>query len=421
MLEIHQQYGPVVRIAPNELSISHGSAWRDVMTGSKELPKWPEYYQVQEHQTPYIMSAPDDEHAVIRRSLGSGFSDKSMRNMESIIQGYITKFTERLRQQCEGGHSEIHGQESAVVLDLHEWFNFLSFDLIGDLAFGESYDCLERGEFHPWVAPIFKVTHMSAIMSSLSHYPWLKSTLLRVFRKVIQKKMTDHQAHTRQKLDARMALHRSDLIEGLLKTASGDEKSIEKLNMNASVLVVAGAETSATTLSAVTFLLLSNPSKMSKLLAEIRGTFKRENEITIATVSRLEYMLACLDEAMRLFPPVAIGLPRIVPSEGRSISGYFIPGKFTKPSSFCPERFMGDPEFASDNLDAFQPFHLGKRSCVGRPLAYVEMRLVLARLLFNFDLALTDESRDWMRGAIPYNIWWKPPLRILISKRKGDW
>lgn len=101
---------------------------------------------------------------------------------------------------------------------------------------------------------------------------------------------------------------------------------MEKLNMNASVLVVAGAETSATTLSAATYLLMSHPNKMSKLLAEIRGTFKNEDEITIATVTRLEYMLACLDEAMRLFPPVAIGLPRIVPGEGRSISGYFIPG-----------------------------------------------------------------------------------------------
>lgn len=222
MLAIHQKYGPVVRIAPNELSFSHGSAWRDVMTGSKELQKWPEYYQVQEHQTPYIMSAPDDEHAVIRRSLGSGFSDKSMRNMEPIIQGYITKFTERLRQQCEETHRDVHGAESAVVLDLHEWLNFLTFDLIGDLAFGESYDCLEKGVFHPWVAPIFEVTHMSAIMSSLSHYPWLKSTLLRVFRRLIQTKMRDHQAHTRQKLEARMALHRSDLIEDLLKKASND-------------------------------------------------------------------------------------------------------------------------------------------------------------------------------------------------------
>ncbi|KAJ4390921.1 hypothetical protein N0V93_004520 [Gnomoniopsis smithogilvyi] len=436
MLAIHEKYGPIVRVAPNELAISHESAWRDIMTGGKELPKWAEYYKVQEPQPTYIMSAPDDEHAVIRRSLGSGFSDKSMRNMEPIIQRYITKFTNCLRQKCERRQSEANGEGNTAVLDLHEWFNFLAFDLIGDLALGKSYDCLEKGVYNPWVAPIFEVTHISAIMSSLGHYPWLKGTLLYVFRRLIETKMRDHQGHTRTKLNARMALQRSDLIESLVKIMSNDEQSKERLNLNASVLVVAGAETSATTLSAVTYFLLSNPSKMSKLLAEIRSTFKNEEDITIATVSRLEYMLACLDEAMRLFPPVAIGLPRVVPNGGRSISGFFIPeqthvaiwhwalyrdpGQFTKPSSFCPERFMGDPEFSSDNLDAFQPFHLGKRSCVGRPLAYVEMRLILARLLFNFDLRLEDESRDWISRSVPYNIWWKPPLRVSISIRQSD-
>lgn len=102
--------------------------------------------------------------------------------------------------------------------------------------------------------------------------------------------------------------------------------------MDASVLVVAGAETTATTLSAAMYLLLSNPNKMSKLLAEVRGTFKNDNEITVETVNQLEFMLACLDEAMRLFPPVPIGLPRIVPSQGRSISGNFIPGNVGKVS-----------------------------------------------------------------------------------------
>lgn len=105
---------------------------------------------------------------------------------------------------------------------------------------------------------------------------------------------------------------------------------MERVNMDASVLVVAGAETTATTLSAVTYLLLTNPDQMSKLLAEVRGTFKNENEITVATVGQLGFLLACLDEAMRLFPPVPIGLPRIVPAQGRSISGHHVPGNVCK-------------------------------------------------------------------------------------------
>lgn len=110
--------------------------------------------------------------------------------------------------------------------------------------------------------------------------------------------------------------------------------------MDASVLVVAGAETTATTLSAVTYLLLSNPSKMSKLLAEVRGTFKHDSEITIATVNQLDFMLACLNEAMRLFPPIPIGLPRIVPGQGRSIGGHYIPGNVRRPHCFLHSRIQ---------------------------------------------------------------------------------
>lgn len=225
MLAVHQKYGPIVRVAPNELALSHESAWRDVMTGSQELPKWTEYYKVQDPQPTYIMSAPIDEHAAIRRKLGQGFSDRAMREMEPIIQGYITQFSERLQQRCDEAQSEANIEKNAVVLDMHKWFNFLSFDLIGDLAFGESYDCLKNEEYHPWVAPIFEVTQISAIMSSMSHYPWLKRTLLRVFRSVIETKLRDHQAHTRVKLEARMALHRSDLVEGLLKAMGEDVSS----------------------------------------------------------------------------------------------------------------------------------------------------------------------------------------------------
>lgn len=52
-------------------------------------------------------------------------------------------------------------------------------------------------------------------------------------------------------------------------------------------------------------------------------------------------------------------------------------------------------------------------------LSYVEMRLVLARLLFRFDLELAEESRDWMQRGKAYNLWWKPPLRVRIIRRKS--
>lgn len=100
---------------------------------------------------------------------------------------------------------------------------------------------------------------------------------------------------------------------------------MDKLVMNASVLIVAGSETTATVLSGVTYLLLDNPDKLAQLHTELRKAFNSDNDITLAKVSRLDYMLACLEETMRLYPPVPIGLPRIVPKGGRIVGGVYLP------------------------------------------------------------------------------------------------
>lgn len=100
---------------------------------------------------------------------------------------------------------------------------------------------------------------------------------------------------------------------------------MDKLVMNASVLIVAGSETTATVLSAATYLLLTNPERLAKLHTELRKAFKTDGDITLAKVSHLDYMLACLEETMRLYPPVPIGLPRIVPKGGRIVGGVYLP------------------------------------------------------------------------------------------------
>lgn len=81
----------------------------------------------------------------------------------------------------------------------------------------------------------------------------------------------------------------------------------------------------------MTYLLLSNPETLRKVTDEIRSTFKSESEITMTSVNQLTYMLACLNEALRMYPPVAGGLPREVPPNGREILGRYVPGKASIP------------------------------------------------------------------------------------------
>jgi len=99
----------------------------------------------------------------------------------------------------------------------------------------------------------------------------------------------------------------------------------KRLRINAGLLVIAGSETTATLLTGATYFLLSNPRTLEKLKAEVRSSFKSDNEITLTSVGNLTYMLACLNESLRRYPPVAVGLPRTVPKGGANVAGTFIP------------------------------------------------------------------------------------------------
>lgn len=90
-------------------------------------------------------------------------------------------------------------------------------------------------------------------------------------------------------------------------------------------MIIGGSETTATLLAGVTYLLLSNPVALQRLTVEVRSTFQSEQEITMTSVNQLTYMLACLNEALRVYPPVPVGLPRVTPAGGRTIHGRFVP------------------------------------------------------------------------------------------------
>ena len=102
---------------------------------------------------------------------------------------------------------------------------------------------------------------------------------------------------------------------------------MEKISHNASILMGAGIETTTSLLSGVTFLLCKHPECLDKLKDEVRSRFKSEDEITLTSVKNLTYMLACLNEALRMYPPAPGSMPREVPAGGAVIAGKWVPEK----------------------------------------------------------------------------------------------
>ena len=144
------------------------------------------------------------------------------------------------------------------------------------------------------------------------------------------------------------------------------------------MLVRAGSETTATALAGITFFLASNPRVYEKLTREIRERFSSYDQINGQSTGTLPYLVATIDEGLRLYPPIAMGLPRVSP--GEFVDGAFVPQgavvyvsswaathsekNFHQPFEFIPERW-NDPK-CTDEKGASQPFSLGARGCLGR-------------------------------------------------------
>ncbi|KAL4896135.1 cytochrome P450 [Aspergillus ambiguus] len=424
MLNFHKKYGNIVRIAPDELAFSHPDAWKDIMGYRKgdemKKPSW--FYLPVESEPLHIVNESREQHSNLRRQLAHGFSEKSMRDQEPLIGQYVDLLIKQLHERCVGGNP----------VSLSDWYNYTTFDIIGDLAFGEPFGCLEGSNYDGWIKGIFESGRLGTILQGLSFYPLLKEALFALAPKAAIEAHNHHKKETEAKMLRRMASSegRPDLIEGLLRQKDGLNLSVEQLVANAEILIIGGSETTASLLSGVTYLLLENEDAYRKLVTEVRSTFETEDDITLVSVNRLSYMLACLDEALRMYPPIANGLPRTTPKDGAQVLGEYIPGNtyvsihqwalyrreeyFTEPDTYYPERFLGDRKFANDRRDALQPFHVGPRNCLGRNLAYSEMRLILARIIFNFDMKIADDSRNWITQK-NFLMWEKGPLNVHLT------
>ncbi|KAI0837328.1 putative cytochrome P450 [Hypoxylon sp. FL0890] len=434
--KLHDKYGPVVRIGPSHLSFTDVRAWKDIYghrVGSEsnmtEMSKGVPFSKTIRHIPTSIINADREEHSRFRRALSHGFSDSAMREQESMIAKYVDLLVKRLHEECGDGKNK---------LNIEAWYNWTTFDIVGDLVFGQSFRCLENIDYHPWIEFIFGSVRYGAVMVAMSYVGL--GELVQIIVKLGKNAVNRVRKYTDDMVRKRLAMEkgRDDLFEGLIKRREDWGLSFEKLSANAFILVLAGSETTATTLSGATYLLLTHPDVLEKLKQEVRSSFKSVDEININSVNKLSYMLAILNESLRLYPPVTSSLVRVVPPSGEQIAGQFVAGgtfvevqhwsmnhskeNWNEPWAFRPERFLLSTEEAAkqgNRLDALQPFNVGPRNCIGRNLAYAEMRLILARLIYDFDMKLAEESDKWIERQKSFALWDRIPLYVYLTPVKG--
>ncbi|KAK4941421.1 hypothetical protein LTR10_018690 [Elasticomyces elasticus] len=435
---LHDKYGPVVRVSPNELAFNSAQAWEDIYGHRQGRPNM--------HKDPIhvgsvdplpgastLTMADDANHARQRRALAHSFSQKALLEQEPIIQGYVDKLIQSLRRMSN----------QQTEFNMVNWLNFTTFDIIGDLAFGDPFGCLDKGAFHDWVALIYETVKVGAMEQATRRFAtvgsWTQEMLLNMIPKEVRQRRRNHLIFSKEKVMRRVQnedTDHKDFIWYIMKQREKYDLHQNEIILNSALFIVAGSETTANLLSGLIARLLWNKDKYEKLVAEIRTRFKTENEINYDEASKLEYLNACLEEGLRIHPPVPTGLLRTVPKGGDMIDGHWVAGgtsvavsswaaahnpvNFADCDKFIPERWI-DPAYDSDLKKAAQPFSLGPRGCIGRNLSYMEMRLILTRILWNFDIISTDGAWQWnpkgeMKNMLAFMTWQKPDLNCKVVK-----
>ncbi|TLD24226.1 hypothetical protein PspLS_06433 [Pyricularia sp. CBS 133598] len=435
--ELHDQYGEVFRIAPDEVQFINPDAWKDIFghktQGAKEFPKDLRFYPMPPGGVRDLLTADHANHPRMRRMLSPAFAEKTLREQETIITSYVDFMVGKLRGM-------ITKQDDGAVYaqaDMVKWYNYLIFDIVGDLTFGKPFFCLASSDYHPWVSTIFSSTKGAIIANNGDYLPAVKylAMLLLVISKprlVIDR--INRLKYSVNRTSERLAskADRPDFMSYIMKGAeTGQALSKEELDANADLLVFAGSETTSTFLSGCTYFVLSNPNVYKRLVAEIRGSFNSEEEMTFASIQRLPYLSAVMQEAFRMYPPIPVGPPRKVPEGGAIVRGISLPENtavaitqyaaghsetnFTDPYTFTPERWLPDADerFASDRRRAVQPFAVGPRNCIGQNLATTEIRLTMIKMLWHFEMELAPECANWNKQSI-FGLWEKPPLMVKL-------
>ncbi|CRG87316.1 hypothetical protein PISL3812_04333 [Talaromyces islandicus] len=439
----HEKYGHVVRISPNVLSYTCSEAWNDdnisdiyglrqsSMRGN--LPKDPKYYLRGEKHGTNISNANDQDHRRLRRVQAHAFSEKALSLQEVYVQKYVGLFISRLGD-------EINSTRKGVI-NAVRWFNYLTTDIIGELAFGESFGGLEKNEMHVWLENLFWSLKTFAFFRELSRYPRGISDAIIAF--MIPKSHLVHQRHAiefgaeQAQKRLKRGTDRADFMSYILRHNDEHGMSDYEIAGSSITFIIAGSETTATVMSGLTYLLLKNPRTLHKATSIIRSDFPDSTAMTFIKLQKHEYINAVLSEALRLYPPAADSLFRVVPAGGGIVAGQFVPPdtsvtvnllaafrsplNFKRPDEFIPERWLKNcpPEFESDKRCVFQPFSIGARNCLGKNLAWAEMRMILSNLLWHYNFEeLMPDSINWIEKQKIYMLWEKPELNIRISKRR---
>ncbi|KAF7344421.1 hypothetical protein MSAN_01923300 [Mycena sanguinolenta] len=422
--KLHDIYGPFVRIGPNELSVIDVVAVGQIL-GHGGLDKG-RFYESGRHSStpPSIVGLTGEAHAARRRVWNRALTSSAVREYEPLVAKRASQLISCLRDK--GG-----------IVDLVHWFDLFSLDVMGDLAFGGTFEMLRDGRDVDGLGERIQVA-----TDVTGHIPWIINTL-HLFPQVARtiQEFNDFAQGLAMQRIKNGAVGARDLWYHLADEAGLEKRkpSLEDTTADSVIAVIAASDTTALALSSVVWFLLSIPEHYRRVQQELDEVIvDGDDPLDTKKHQELHFLSACINEALRLHPPVpSKGGSRQIPltQHGRSIAGRFIPPGtsvwtppyalhrspeyFSFPDQFLPDRWLPGSNFERHNAAAFMPFSIGPANCVGQKFAKCELFMVLSLLFKSFDLQFADafDCEAWGPTLEDHFIVTRGPLLVNLVPR----
>jgi cytochrome P450 len=398
----HQEYGTVMRHAPNRLVFNSAKALHDIYDNDRFTKS--DVYLVTlatTGKTCVFNALERDVHRTRRKLISSSVTDAAMRQFEPIMHEQIAVY---LRHILKASQAKEH-------VELSDRIRLLGSDIVGFLAFGFPLNSQTDPRYR-WLPSA--ITFGNGISNVKMQFPFLSNSLLKLLTDLLTHtelrkfyKMLDLMISTRLSQDkyAHKDLY-ARVVDEIDKTTN---VRMSDVWAEAMFFFPAGGDTTATAMTSVFFYLSRYPEVYRKLASEIRSAFTSAQEIIGGPkLSGCHYLRAVIDESMRMSPPVSGTLWRQMYADDKGtepliVDGHVIPRGthvgvnvytlhhneeyFPDSYTFKPERWLNAEEKARMTY-AFAAFSIGARGCGGKPMAYLEASLVIAKTLWYFDFEM---------------------------------
>ncbi|KAJ5749209.1 uncharacterized protein N7511_010905 [Penicillium nucicola] len=451
LFEAHKRH-PVLRIGPNALSYSDPQAIKNIYGHGTGCIKDRFYSETSGSHSHLADVVDKQDHARKRKILSSAYALKNLEHWEFKVAEVTGKLIKAFDHRCTDPLPPNQlPQKEHLTVDYRNWTVLFTAAAITSIGLSEDLGFLDEGsdnvksEKKDGTIKEVSFRECHAAASRVSYqlvwaYDWFK-TFSRV-SKIVSSKYDqmwrmdgDWNGIIYNRATTRLKRYLAgevldDFFGAMMQDKNGSPHNMEwgEIVAEVSIMMNAGHDTTAISLRNTLFFLLKNSECMKKLREELDDGIE-EDEVVVpyAKVKNLPYLRACIDESLRMLPPVIFGLPRRTPVQGAPILDDYIAGDtsvsisayvvhhqesvFYDHDTYKPERWLGDKGKALQPY--FVPFSTGARGCIGRNISYLEQTVLLASLVHRFEFALPSpnwnppirETTNLSPGPMPLKIW----------------